>query len=135
PIAVELGSLKNRHGARLERGTRNAPGPSSERSRSPSSPGIPAMNFSLSSVPVGLLAFLAVGCASYPNKKVESAETNLTSEQAKAKGDQSELDRKQADERAQKQDLGGPKQAELDRKQQTAQAETKAGSSTNVSDA
>jgi hypothetical protein len=83
----------------------------------------------------GLLLVLAVGCASDPNKQVQSAETNLTSEQQKAQTDQLSLDQKQADERAKNGEQGPPKQAELDRKQETKQAETKAGAATNVSDA
>ena len=80
----------------------------------------------------GLLVVLAVGCASDPNKKVESAETKLTSEEQKAKGDQAELDRKQAEQRMAS---GEPKQAELERKQENQQAETKATGTTNISDA
>jgi hypothetical protein len=87
-------------------------------------------------VPVsGLLLVLAVGCASDPNKQVQSAETNLTSEAQKAQTDQLSLDQKQADERAKKGEQGPPKQAELDRKQEIQQAETKASGATNVSDA
>lgn len=90
----------------------------------------------LSLAPVsGLLIVIAVGCASDPNKKVESAETKLTSEEQKAKGDQAELDRKQAEQRMASGEQGAPKQAELDRKQDNQQAETKATGTTNISDA
>jgi len=83
----------------------------------------------------GLLVVLAVGCASDPNKQVQSAEANLTSEQRQAQVDQSQLEQNQADERAKKGEQGPPNQAELDRRQETKQAEIKAGATTNISDA
>jgi hypothetical protein len=88
----------------------------------------------LSLVAAAVLVF-AVGCASDPNKKVESSEADLTGAQQKAREDQAELDRKQAAERAKNQNAGPEKLAEQDRAHTSDQAETTADSKTNISGA
>lgn len=85
---------------------------------------------------VAVLALAA--CASDPNKRVEASETNLTSEQQKAREDQAALDRKQADERARTTNGGFDKQNETKKDHEQEQAalasEQKQGISTATKD-
>lgn len=75
---------------------------------------------------------LLVGCASDPNKKVETAETNLTSEHQEARQDQAALERRQASERAEKQNAGWEQKVELRSEHQAEQAEQTSESSQGI---
>ena len=67
--------------------------------------------------------FALAACASDPNKRVEASETNLTSEQQKAREDQAELDRKQAEERTRNSNGGFDKHNEMKKTHEQEQAE------------
>jgi hypothetical protein len=86
----------------------------------------------LSLVAAGVLV-LAVGCASDPNKKVESSEADLTAAQQKARDDQAELDRKQAAERAKNQNMDSDKLAEQQRTHASDQAGQTSDSKQDIS--
>jgi hypothetical protein len=74
-------------------------------------------------------------CEKNPNAEVKSAQAELTSEQRKAQQDDADLRQKQANERAERQNIGRDDQAELRRKQESERAETTAEGQVATSDA
>lgn len=84
---------------------------------------------------VAALALSATACAADRNKDLKHAETNLTSEQQRARSEAERLEQKQAQERAEAQAMSPEQRAELEARQLEEHAETKAEGMKGVAEA